>query len=167
MEWLACRPDIVTFNDVKEKQARARSFFWSRSVIFLNKLLVFDHLNQDSNGGRVEGEITFATLKRYNEEEARGGGATGKVPECKIEDKLEAVKPKVSNAMNKFVNVLRETGSNCAKQEVSSFENPMLCASGVTTMKTDSDKEEEEDEDEEEKKASHYEEEEPKTPPHA
>lgn len=47
--------------------------------------------------------------------------------------------------MNKFVNVLRETGSNCAKQEVSSFEKHVLCAPGVTTVKTDSDKEEEED----------------------
>ena len=34
--------------------------------------------------------------------------------------------------MNKFVNVLRETESNCAKQEVSSFEKHFLCAPGVT-----------------------------------
>jgi len=220
MEWLACRPDIVTCNDVKEKQARARSSFWSHCVIFLNKLLVVEYLYQDSNGSMVDGEIAFASLKRYNEEGARGAGVAlwedfelrgflplapaqlaldfskrhsyngfagkkeknirvqrilaaakavansvedrrygiyfdadlmkffiaGEVPECKIEDQLEAVKPKVSNAMNKFDNVLRETVSNCAKQEASSFEKPVLCASGVTTVKTDSDKEEEEDE---------------------
>jgi len=74
MEWLASRPDIVTCNEAKEKQAKAISSFWSHCVIFLNKLFVFEHFHQDSNGGRVEGEIPFATLKRYNEEEARGGG---------------------------------------------------------------------------------------------
>lgn len=220
IEWLACRPDIVTSNDVKEKQARARSSFWSHCVIFLNKLLLFEYLHEDSNGGRVEGEIAFTTLKSYNEEEARGGGVAlwedfelrgflplapaqlaldfskrhsyngfggkkeknvrvqrilaaakaiansvedrrygicfdadsmkfciaGEVPERKIEDQSEAVKLKVSNAMNKFDNVFRDTVSNCAKQEASSFEKPVLCASGITTAKADSDKEEEEDE---------------------
>lgn len=220
MEWLACRPDIVACNDVKDKQARARSSFWSHCVILLNKFLVFECLHQDSNGSRVEGDIAFATPKRYNEEEVRGGGVAlwedfelrgflplapaqlvldfskrhsysgfagkkeknirvqrilaagkavansledrrfgiyfdadsmkfciaGEVPEYKIEDQSEAVKPKVSNAINKFDSVLRETVSSCAKQEASSFEKPVLCASGVTTVKADSDKEEEEDE---------------------
>ena len=37
-------------------------------LFFLNKLLVFEHLHQDSNGGRVEGEIAFTTFKMYSEE---------------------------------------------------------------------------------------------------
>ena len=56
-------PNIVTRND-----ARKRSFFGVIVLFFLNKLLVFEHLHQDSNGGRVEGEIAFTTFKMYSEE---------------------------------------------------------------------------------------------------
>ncbi|XP_057843224.2 nonsense-mediated mRNA decay factor SMG7 isoform X2 [Cryptomeria japonica] len=73
MEWLACRRDVALGNEsVEEKQAKARTLFWTKCVIFLNKLLDLEKVCQDSNGGRLENEAAFTSLNRYNEEEAGG-----------------------------------------------------------------------------------------------
>ncbi|KAH9304136.1 hypothetical protein KI387_008540 [Taxus chinensis] len=71
IEWLACRQDVAMGNEsVEEKQASARSLFWTNCVVFLNKLLDLEKIHQDSNGDRLEGEVSFASLSRSNEEEA-------------------------------------------------------------------------------------------------
>uniref|UniRef100_A0A5B6YJ44 Protein SMG7 n=1 Tax=Davidia involucrata TaxID=16924 RepID=A0A5B6YJ44_DAVIN len=65
VEWLACRPDIAVGSDVEEKQASARSFFWSHCISFLNKLLssgfMFDNEDED--------ETCFFNMSRYDEGE--------------------------------------------------------------------------------------------------
>uniref|UniRef100_A0A5B6YIL5 Protein SMG7 n=1 Tax=Davidia involucrata TaxID=16924 RepID=A0A5B6YIL5_DAVIN len=65
VEWLACRPDIAVGSDVEEKQASARSFFWSHCISFLNKLLSsgFMFINED------EDETCFFNMSRYDEGE--------------------------------------------------------------------------------------------------
>ncbi|CAL9107622.1 unnamed protein product [Musa acuminata var. zebrina] len=40
IEWLACHPDAAAGINVDEKQASARSFFWSRCVSLTNKLML-------------------------------------------------------------------------------------------------------------------------------
>ncbi|XP_059646121.1 nonsense-mediated mRNA decay factor SMG7-like [Cornus florida] len=63
LEWLACRPDIAVSSDVEEKQASARSFFWTHCISFLNKLLSsgFMSINED------EDETCFFNMSRYDE----------------------------------------------------------------------------------------------------
>lgn len=39
LEWLACHPNIAAGNEVEEKQANARTYFWNHCILFLNKLL--------------------------------------------------------------------------------------------------------------------------------
>ena len=39
MEWLSCRPEMTLGLEVKEKEGKARMFFWMKCVGLLNKLL--------------------------------------------------------------------------------------------------------------------------------
>ncbi|EPS74174.1 hypothetical protein M569_00570, partial [Genlisea aurea] len=63
VEWLACRHDIAVGNELGEKQAGARSFFWNRCISFLNKLLSSGYalLNED------EDESCFTNMSKYDE----------------------------------------------------------------------------------------------------
>ncbi|KAF8398244.1 hypothetical protein HHK36_017171 [Tetracentron sinense] len=64
LEWLACRPDIAAGNDVEDKQATARSFFWNHCISFLNKLLSSGFVSIDD-----EDETCFFNMSRYDEGE--------------------------------------------------------------------------------------------------
>lgn len=65
VEWLACHEDIAVGNEPGETQAKARSFFWSNCVLFLNKLL--------SSGSKFidedEDETCFFKMSKYDEAE--------------------------------------------------------------------------------------------------
>ncbi|PSS33522.1 hypothetical protein CEY00_Acc03909 [Actinidia chinensis var. chinensis] len=65
VEWLACRQDIAVGSEVEEKQANARTYFWSHCVSFLNKLLCsgFSSINEDDD------ETCFFNMSRYDESE--------------------------------------------------------------------------------------------------
>ncbi|XP_057461911.1 nonsense-mediated mRNA decay factor SMG7-like [Actinidia eriantha] len=65
VEWLACRQDIAVGSEVEEKQANARSYFWSHCVSFFNKLLSsgFSSINEDDN------ETCFFNMSSYDESE--------------------------------------------------------------------------------------------------
>lgn len=65
LEWLACHPDIAVGNEVEEKQATARTFFWNHCISFLNNLLSsgFTSSNEDQD------EICFFNMSKYEEGE--------------------------------------------------------------------------------------------------
>ncbi|KAJ8641272.1 hypothetical protein MRB53_017966 [Persea americana] len=65
MEWLACHPDIATGVDVQDKQAAARSFFWTQCISFLNKLILSGVVSISGD----EDETCFSDMSRYDEEE--------------------------------------------------------------------------------------------------
>ncbi|KAA8517982.1 hypothetical protein F0562_015456 [Nyssa sinensis] len=64
VEWLACRPDIAVGSDMEEKQASARSVFWSHCISFLNKLLSSGFMFIED-----EDETCFFNMSRYDEGE--------------------------------------------------------------------------------------------------
>lgn len=65
VEWLACRQDVAVGSELEEKQVTARSFFWSKCIAFLNKLLSSGNvfINQD------EDETCFSNMSKYDESE--------------------------------------------------------------------------------------------------
>jgi len=65
IEWLACHPDIAAGSDVEEKQAAARSFFWSQCVTFMNKLISSGLVTANVD----EDETCFFDMSRYDETE--------------------------------------------------------------------------------------------------
>ncbi|XP_068657766.1 nonsense-mediated mRNA decay factor SMG7-like [Aristolochia californica] len=66
IEWLACRPDVAAGTDIcEDKQANARSFFWTQCIDLLNKLLSSGCV---SLGGDEE-ETCFSDMSRYEEGE--------------------------------------------------------------------------------------------------
>ncbi|CAK9184045.1 unnamed protein product [Ilex paraguariensis] len=65
VEWLACRQDIALGNELEEKQASARSFFWNHCISFFNKLLSSGLVVSDED----EDETCFSHMSRYDEGE--------------------------------------------------------------------------------------------------
>ncbi|KAG9446476.1 hypothetical protein H6P81_012604 [Aristolochia fimbriata] len=66
IEWLACRPDVAAGTDISEdKQANARSFFWTQCIDLLNELLSSGCV---SLGGDEE-DTCFSDMSRYEEGE--------------------------------------------------------------------------------------------------
>ncbi|KAG7962076.1 hypothetical protein I3843_09G047900 [Carya illinoinensis] len=65
MEWLACHTEIAAGSEVEEKEAAARSFFWSNCVSFLNKLLLSGLISAIED----EDETCFVNMTRYDEGE--------------------------------------------------------------------------------------------------
>ncbi|EEE68449.1 nonsense-mediated mRNA decay factor SMG7 isoform X2 [Oryza sativa Japonica Group] len=65
IEWLACHPDFVASSEMDEKQADARSFFWSQCVPFMNKLILtgLAHVDGDND------ETCFFDMGTYEEGE--------------------------------------------------------------------------------------------------
>ncbi|KAL8467627.1 hypothetical protein ACS0TY_031025 [Phlomoides rotata] len=65
VEWLACRQDFAVGSELEEKQVIARSFFWSKCIAFLNKLLssgnIFINVDED--------ETCFSNMSKYDESE--------------------------------------------------------------------------------------------------
>ncbi|CAA6670478.1 unnamed protein product [Spirodela intermedia] len=64
IEWLACHPDIASGVEVEEKQASARSIFWSYFVSLMNRLLLSGLV---ASGG--EEDACFFDMSRYDEGE--------------------------------------------------------------------------------------------------
>lgn len=64
MEWLACNPDITLSSHEDEKISSARSFFWNRSVNFLNKLLLCGLVSIDGD----KDEACFSNMASYEDE---------------------------------------------------------------------------------------------------
>ncbi|KAI3986300.1 hypothetical protein MKX01_028581 [Papaver californicum] len=75
IEWLACHLDIAVGGDLEEKQASARSLFWSHCITFLNKLISTDDDGDEScffnMSTYVEGE-TGNRLALWEDFELRG-----------------------------------------------------------------------------------------------
>ncbi|XXG52144.1 hypothetical protein AAC387_Pa03g0531 [Persea americana] len=65
IEWLACHLDIATGVDVDDKQAAARSFFWTQCISFLNELILSGVVSM----GDDEDEACFSDMSKYDEEE--------------------------------------------------------------------------------------------------
>ncbi|CAL9063155.1 unnamed protein product [Musa banksii] len=65
IEWLASHPDVATGFDVEEKQAGARSFFWTQFVPFMNKLIETRLASVDGEGN----ETCFLNMSSYDEGE--------------------------------------------------------------------------------------------------
>ncbi|KAK6127253.1 hypothetical protein DH2020_038979 [Rehmannia glutinosa] len=65
VEWLACHQDVAVGSELEEKQVNARSFFWNKCIVFLNKLLSSGYVcvNQD------EDETCFSNMSKYDESE--------------------------------------------------------------------------------------------------
>lgn len=65
VEWLACHQDVAVGNELEEKQINARSFFWNKCVLFLNKILSsgYAFVNED------EDETCFSNMSKYDESE--------------------------------------------------------------------------------------------------
>ncbi|KAI3994015.1 hypothetical protein MKX01_003028 [Papaver californicum] len=65
IEWLACHLDIAVGSDLEEKQASARSLFWSHCITFLNKLISSGSISTDDDGD----ESCFFNMSTYDEGE--------------------------------------------------------------------------------------------------
>ncbi|KAL3747559.1 hypothetical protein ACJRO7_016365 [Eucalyptus globulus] len=65
VEWLASYPEIATGGDEDEKQATARSNFWSYYVSLMNKLLSIGSMFVDDS----EDESCFGNMSKYEEGE--------------------------------------------------------------------------------------------------
>lgn len=65
IEWLACHLDIATGVDVDDKQATARSFFWTQFISFLNKFISSGVVSMSDD----EDEACFSDMSKYDEEE--------------------------------------------------------------------------------------------------
>ncbi|KAI3941026.1 hypothetical protein MKW92_020022 [Papaver armeniacum] len=66
VEWLACNQDIAVGSDLEEKQASARSLFWSHCITFMNKLISSGSISTDEDGD----ESCFFNMSTYNEGES-------------------------------------------------------------------------------------------------
>ncbi|KAI3857929.1 hypothetical protein MKW98_011195 [Papaver atlanticum] len=65
VEWLACNLDIAFGSDLEEKQASARSLFWSHCIAFMNKLISSGSISTDEDGDKS----CFFNMSTYNEGE--------------------------------------------------------------------------------------------------
>ncbi|KAI6679417.1 hypothetical protein NL676_033298 [Syzygium grande] len=66
VEWLASYPDVAAGGDEDEKQATARSNFWSYYVSLMNKLLSMGSMSIDD----FEDESCFGNMSKYEEGES-------------------------------------------------------------------------------------------------
>ncbi|XP_047940748.1 nonsense-mediated mRNA decay factor SMG7-like [Salvia hispanica] len=65
VEWLACRQDFAVGSELEEKQVNARSFFWNKCIVFLNKLLSSGLVSITED----EDETCFSNMSKYDESE--------------------------------------------------------------------------------------------------
>ncbi|KAL9155017.1 hypothetical protein ABFS82_10G154700 [Erythranthe guttata] len=65
VEWLACRPDVAVNRELEEKQQNARSFFWNKCILLLNKLLSNRYIFVNQR----EEEAFSSNTSKYDESE--------------------------------------------------------------------------------------------------